>query len=49
MAQPFSNPVYKARMKRILHDRANHFFKEEKKDDKNGKKPNINQDKNTEE
>ena len=28
MAQPFSNPVYKAKMQRILHDRANHLFKE---------------------
>ena len=28
MAQPFSNPVYKAKMKKILQDRANHLFKE---------------------
>ena len=31
MAQPFSNPVYKAKMQKILHDRANHLFKEEQK------------------
>lgn len=28
MAQPFSNPVYKAKMQRILKERANHIFKE---------------------
>jgi ankyrin repeat protein len=31
MAQPFSNPVYKAKMQKILHDRANHLFKEEQR------------------
>ena len=38
MAQPFSNPVYKAKMKKILHDRANHIFKEEQKEDKKSTK-----------
>jgi len=28
MAQPFSNPVYKARMQKILQERANHMFKD---------------------
>ena len=37
MAQPFSNPVYKARMQRILHDRANHIFKEEQENEKEKK------------
>ena len=27
MAQPFSNPVYKAKMQAILHNRAEHLFK----------------------
>ena len=38
MAQPFSNPVYKAKMQRILHDRANHIFKEEQENDKEKEK-----------
>ena len=45
MAQPFSNPVYKAKMKKILHDRANHLFKEEQnkeKEEKAGKKNSVN-------
>ena len=35
MAQPFSNPVYKAKMQKILQERANHIFKEGD-EDKNG-------------
>ena len=38
MAQPFSNPVYKAKMQRILHDRANHLFKEEQENEKEKKR-----------
>ena len=38
MAQPFSNPVYKAKMQKILHDRANHIFKEEQENDKEKEK-----------
>ena len=39
MAQPFSNPVYKAKMQKILQERANHMFKDnnEDKNDKNKK------------
>ena len=37
MAQPFSNPVYKAKMQKILHDRANHIFKEEQNEKKGQK------------
>ena len=42
MAQPFSNPVYKARMQKILQDRSKHFFKIEQnelKDQKEQKQP----------
>ena len=42
MAQPFSNPVYKAKMQKILHDRANHLFKEEQKNGKEIKKRRKN-------
>ena len=39
MAQPFSNPVYKAKMQRILQDRALHFYKDKKVEiDKNEQK-----------
>ena len=42
MALPFSNPVYKAKMKRILQNRARHLFKEEiKEEDKQSKLNNI--------
>ena len=39
MAQPFSNPVYKAKMQKILQERANHMFKDnnEDKNDNNKK------------
>ena len=35
MAQPFSNPVYKAKMQKILQERANHIFKDEDKNESN--------------
>ena len=32
MAQPFSNPVYKAKMQKILQERSNHLFKDNNED-----------------
>ena len=44
LAQPFSNLVYKPKMQRILHDRANHIFKEEQENDKKKKKKEKGQE-----